>query len=206
MKSARKQERKGLRPNSTECLTANTKRDKTESLDHLNSLIRQKDEEIEELKQINALLRMKTQIALNSCAELTSSLQSILPSSQIQQDIQTYGAFVVSYAGPRLEELLTQRIAGKEGLEQLLKSGNYAAGLAVTLKLLSDLIVVDRSDNSLEESQDTALSFAPTIQSLDTSQDCRSAIKDSEQLLASLTVQSQRLQTLSSLTFPGPLC
>lgn len=204
MKSGRKQERKGLRTNSTEIVTANSKRNKAESLEHLNSLLRQKDEEIEKLKQINALLRMKTQIALNACTELTSSLRSILPSSQIQQDIQTYGAFVVSYAGPRLEEILMQRCEGKEGLERLLKSGNYAAGLSLSLKLLSDLIVVDRSDITLEESHDTALSFAPTIQSLDTSQDCRGAIKDSEQLLASLAVQSQRLQSLSSLTLPGP--
>ena len=102
---------------------------------------------------------------------------------------------------PKLANLLAQRSIGTTQFADMIKSTDYPSALTVSLKLLSDLIVLERAEKQQEEPVlpvETALSHSSTPTPVPTKKDdYKQMLADSEKLLATISAHSQRINSLN---------
>lgn len=100
---------------------------------------------------------------------------------------------------PKLANLLTQRAISTIQFADMIKNTDYPSALTVSLKLLSDLIVLERTADQLEEPVlpiETTLSHRSTPVKTK-KDDYKQMLADSEKLLATISAHSQRINSLN---------
>lgn len=130
-----------------------------------------------------------------------------MPTPQTKKDIETYGSFVVSSVAqsPKLSDLLSQRSIRNTQFAEVLKTGDYPCALAISLKLLSDWIVLEKQVDTTDDSfllsvvKEPMRSKTPTMTFEDPphKDDYLQMIEDSEKLLATISAHSDRINALN---------
>lgn len=168
------------------------------------------DSDSEELQRINSLLRVKTAETIDHCALLAvSAIQAALETIQakaplhMKAEIQSYGVFVTSsvQGNPVLASLLAQRSISTAHFAETIKSNDYASALTITLKLLSDLIVLERTPDQPQNSVFSVETIKPQTSTLVPGQvkknDYKKMLADSEKLLATISAHGERINCLN---------
>ena len=118
---------------------------------------------------------------------------------QAKKEIQSYGAFVASSVegNPKMANLLAQRAVSTAQFADLLTSKDYPSALTITLKLLSDLIVLERTPDQAGVSVPPVDTLKSQTPAKPKKNDYRQMLADSEKLLETISAHSERINSLN---------
>lgn len=114
-------------------------------------------------------------------------MQEKQPSFQVTESVEKYANFLTHRLQdvPKLHQVFQDRSRSVEDLSRLVGAGNYAEALLCTLQTLCDYIVAE-----------TRKSERPSKQP--PSREYQRMLSDSDQLLATISAQSQRIAKLNT--------